>query len=428
MNTTSTRTVRILEQLVNQLPIGTNLALLQLMWALLGGHFLTSRGAVHSAMAAAGFDRQQTQRSWSALRRGIWNCDELVGTFNAIVGAEGSWQAQQYGGYRPVAVDITAIWRPKLCNWAGSFYRQLLGKRFRGIGFGLIVRVGQIDGQRIPLLQKIVRGNKSSDSEETLKTKSLKAAAAVMCADDVLVHDAGVSIADVQAIGAVNYVIRLASNCTARRPYLPPYKGRGCRPKRGMLLRPLARQWKDRLLAATPPDVTASFRYAGRKVKVRGWTGVMRADLKVADKHHLYTVWVFDDPLYRKPLLLGTNLLAADPAVIYQLYVDRWPVEQLPLVAKQLLGCQRQFVFAPTSCWRLGELALLMGNLLTWLAATSDPIPTGYWDRVPKKRPVAIVGSWRGHNFRKSSLLCHDFEKSGQKLTTCRKALTLIVG
>lgn len=427
MSTTSTRTLHILERLVNQLPIGTNLALLQLMWAIVAGHFLTSRGAVHSALTAAGFNRQEIQRSWSALRRGIWNCDELVTAFNDIVHSEGSFQAHQYAGYRPVAVDITAIWRPKLTNWGGTVYRQLIGKRFRGIGFGLIARVGQIDGQRLPLIQKIVRCTKPDDSEETLKTKVLHAAAASLSTEDVLVHDAGVSIADVQALAETNYVIRLASNCTARRPSLPAYKGKGRRPEKGELLRPLARTWQDRLLPATDPDVTASFRQADRIIKVRGWREVMRADLKVADEKVLYTIWVFDDPLYKTPLVLGTNLLEADPAVIYKLYVDRWPVEQVPLVAKQLLGCHRQFVFAPTSCWRLGELALLMGNLLTWLAATGDPIASGYWDRVPKKRQDAIGSTWRGLIFQKSSLNCHDFEKSGQKVTNCRKELRLIV-
>lgn len=123
---------------------------------------------------------------------------------------------------------------------------------------------------------------------------------------------------------------------------------------------------------------------------------------------------------------VGTNLLAADPAVIYRLYADRWSIEQIPLVSKQLVGCQRQFVFAPTSCWRLGELSLLVGNLLTWLAATADPIPSGYWDRVPKKRQDAIDGSWLALFFQKSSLNCQDFEKSGRKLDICPRELRLI--
>jgi hypothetical protein len=47
------------------------------------------------------------------------------------------------------------------------------------------------------------------------------------------------------------------------------------------------------------------------------------------------------------------------------LYRDRCPVEQTPLAIKQMLGAQRQFVFAPDSQQRLPMLALLAGTILT---------------------------------------------------------------
>jgi hypothetical protein len=56
-------------------------------------------------------------------------------------------------------------------------------------------------------------------------------------------------------------------------------------------------------------------------------------------------------------------------------------------VAKQLLGLQRQFVFAPASRQRLPELALLAANILTHLAAVLPPLPTGFWDRCPRRTP-----------------------------------------
>jgi hypothetical protein len=94
-------------------------------------------------------------------------------------------------------------------------------------------------------------------------------------------------------------------------------------------------------------------------ITVSGWLGVMRADLKVADHHELYAIGVFVDPLFKTPLVLGTDL-SAGPEVIFRLYLDRWPVELIPLVTKQLLGCHQQFVFAPLCCWRLAELAFLV--------------------------------------------------------------------
>lgn len=427
MTTASQRTVQVLEQIVKVVPVGTNLALLQLMWAMITGCFLSSRGAIHSALLRSGFKPGEIRRSWRALRWGQWHIHELVQRFRQQVEQNGAWQRHEYGGYWPVAVDTTAYWRPRLQGWPGKLYRQLAGKAMTGIGFGLMADVGQVGQQRLPLLRAIVRGHDAAASEMNLKEHTVAQAARLLQANEVLLHDGGLSIAQLQAAEAARFVVRLGTNCTARRPYLPPYKGRGRRPSRGVLVRPLPRKWKDRILPATPPDVTTTFALAERTITVYGWQELMRADLKVADDHELYSVWVFADPLFKTPLVLGTNL-SAGPEVIFSLYLDRWPVEQIPLVAKQLLGCQRQFVFAHTSCWRLGELALLVGNILTWLAVLLPPQPSGYWDRHPKKHLGGCAGSWLRLFFQKRPLLTGDFEKSGRPQPTYPRELRPIAG
>ena len=427
MTTASQKTVQVLEQIVKVVPLGTNLALLQLMWAMITGSFLSSRGAIHSALIRSGFEPEEIRRSWRALRWGKWNIYELVQCFRQQVELTGQWQSHEYGGYRPVAVDTTAFWRPRLQGWPGKLYRQLAGKAMTGIGFGLIADVGQVGEQRLPLIRAIVRGHDAADSEMNLKERTVAKAARLLKEDEVLLHDGGLSIAQLQAVGAARFIVRLGTNCTARRPYLPAYKGRGRRPTRGILVRPLKRKWKDRVLSATRPDVTISFEFEERTITACGWHGLMRSDLKVADDHELYSVWVFADPLFKTPLVLGTNL-SAEPEVIFSLYLDRWPVEQIPMATKQVLGCQRQFVFAHTSCWRLGELAFLVGNILTWLAVLLPPQPTGFWDRRPKKRPDGYGGSWQRPFFQKIPFLTGNFEKSGQLQTIYRKELMLIGG
>jgi hypothetical protein len=397
------------------------------MWAMITGSFLSSRGAIHSALIRSGFEPEEIRRSWRALRWGKWNIYELVQCFRQQVELTGQWQSHEYGGYRPVAVDTTAFWRPRLQGWPGKLYRQLAGKAMTGIGFGLIADVGQVGEQRLPLIRAIVRGHDAADSEMNLKERTVAKAARLLKEDEVLLHDGGLSIAQLQAVGAARFIVRLGTNCTARRPYLPAYKGRGRRPTRGILVRPLKRKWKDRVLSATRPDVTISFEFEERTITACGWHGLMRSDLKVADDHELYSVWVFADPLFKTPLVLGTNL-SAEPEVIFSLYLDRWPVEQIPLATKQVLGCQRQFVFAHTSCWRLGELAFLVGNILTWLAVLLPPQPTGFWDRRPKKRPDGYGGSWQRPFFQKIPFLTGNFEKSGQLQTIYRKELMLIGG
>jgi len=185
--------------------------------------------------------------------------------------------------------------------------------------------------------------------------------------------------------------VRLDRNCTARRNRLPSRSGRQGRPAEyGARVRPLARSYKAHQLAATPPDVTTQFTHAGRSIQVEGWRNVVRSDQKVAAANALLTIWVYHDPLYQDPLVLGTNL-TAQAATVFQLYLDRWPVEEVPLVCKQLLGLHRQFVFAAAARFRLPELGLLAANILAHLAAGLPALPTGFWDRQPRRTP----GRWR---------------------------------
>ncbi len=80
------------------------------------------------------------------------------------------------------------------------------------------------------------------------------------------------------------------------------------------------------------------------------------------------------------PQVLATNWTVSAEA-LWRLYRDRWAVEQLPLAAKPMLGCERSFVSGKESRFRLPELALLAGNLLSYVAATTAPVATGFWDR-----------------------------------------------
>jgi len=99
-----------------------------------------------------------------------------------------------------------------------------------------------------------------------------------------------------------------------------------------------------------------------------------------------FAIYVYHDPFYKQPLVLATNL-NAQPETAYLIDRDRWPVEQAPLAAKQMIGLHRHFVFAPTTCFRLPELGLLAGAILTYVAAVLPPVPAGFWDRTPKATP-----------------------------------------
>jgi hypothetical protein len=280
----------------------------------------------------------------------------------------------------------------------------------------------------MPLLRQVIRTRQKDRSEVQLKADTLRWVKHHLDASEVAIIDAGVEISDMQAIEMPQYVIRMALNCTGRRNYLPAYKGRGCHPKWGEKVRPLSRTHLENVIEATPPDRYTAVHFEGRDIAVHGWSDLISPIYKPGEAPASFAIWVFFDPLYQTPLVLGTNLTQAQPLTIFCLYLDRWPVEQIPLVAKQMLGLHRQFVFAPESCCRLPELAFLLGNILTYLAAVLPPLPTGFWDRRPKKHLAAYGGSYLAHNFLKMPFLTPNFAKRHLLRLIYRRVWPLIAG
>jgi hypothetical protein len=78
-------------------------------------------------------------------------------------------------------------------------------------------------------------------------------------------------------------------------------------------------------------------------------------------------------------------------------------VEQIPLSAKQMVGAHRQFVHNKESVQRLPELALLVGSILSFIAATFPAMPTGFWDREPKRTPGRLRRQLAGKAFPKDA-------------------------
>ena len=58
--------------------VGTNLALLQIFFALVSGRFLANRGALVPALADCGLPDEAVRRSVQALDYGRWNITDLI--------------------------------------------------------------------------------------------------------------------------------------------------------------------------------------------------------------------------------------------------------------------------------------------------------------------------------------------------------------
>lgn len=284
--------IQAIEYIVKPLNIGTNIALLHLLWAMVSGAFLPSRGAVHTALKLSGRSDEETKRGGEALRKGQWQIGELIGRWQEWVEKEEGWKVREYEGWRAMPCDVVVFPRLKLKGWVAKLYRGTFGRAIKAVGFGVIVGVGEYETERVPLLRKIIRCENKKDGEEKLKTALLKEGAKMLGEKEVFVHDAGVGVPEVQEAGIARYVIRLAKNCVARRHNLP--EDAHGNQKYGNKIRPLARTRKGKTTESTnDPEEKTSFAHQGRRIKAWGWKNVVGQNNKVSDNAPTYHIWVF---------------------------------------------------------------------------------------------------------------------------------------
>jgi hypothetical protein len=393
-------TIAVLNELLVDLPIGTNLAMLHVFWALLSGQLLNSRGALFPALKAIGLEDEAVRRAWTAFYSGVWQTVVLIELWRRHVEGLPDWKRHEYEGYKPVVADVTAFWRPSLKKCPSKHYHPAAGRALPAVIFGVVGKVGEINGQRIALPQAFERVYPKDPSEKRLWSIILKNIKKKLCADEIVVVDAGVKVSDLQEAGIVQYVLRLASNFTARRNILPVYRNKGRKPVYGELVRPLARTHKQNVLSASTPDETQSWDENGRTLRAEIWRNLVLPDCTPNAHNQTFDVYAIYDPDFDTPWLLATPVVLK-PNSVRNIYKDRWPVEQIPLSGKQMIGSHRQFVHADETIQRLPELALMAGSILSFLAATMPATPTGFWDRKPKRTPGRFRRTLAGQAFPK---------------------------
>jgi len=390
----------VLSRVVAGVPIGTNLGLFHLLWTLLSGCLLQSRGAVIPGLAAFGLSPAAVRRAWAALTYGHWRTAQLLVAWQHVVQDDGHWQAHRHGGYCPVACDLVGFWRPRLQACPTKHYCAQAGKALPAIPLGITARVGSVGTQRLAIPCLLMPTEADTPGESALQRRLLHQTQALLATDEVLVTDRGFPLAQLHAAGITQYVSRGPTNFTARRALLPAYCGKGRRPTKGALVRPLPRIYKGRSLAATPPDRRETWQDGTREVScivsAQFWDNLVLPD--VPPGAPTFTTVVIHDPRFAEPLLLNTSLPLTG-AQAQAVYRDRWPVEGLPLWAKQMLGAARQFVFAEASRQRLPELSLLAGSILAYTAATQPAVPIGFWDRTPRPTPGRLRRVLAGVHF-----------------------------
>ena len=374
---------------------------------LVSGALLPSRGAIFPALKSIGLDDAATRRAWAAFRKGVWQTAILLRLWQEYVEGLPGWTVHRYEGYSPITVDVTAFWRPALKNCPSKHYHPAANRALPAVIFGITGQVGDLNGQRIALPRSFERVHPKDPREDRLWREMLKQVKKNLAEDEIAVLDAGVKLSLLREIGLERYVVRLAKNFTARRNCLPAYAGHGRKAKYGALVRPLLRIHNGKTLTATSPDETISWQENKYEIRAEIWRGLVLNKTVPNKENKTFDVYAIYDPDFDEPWLLATPV-GLHTSSVRAIYRDRWPVEQIPLSAKQMVGAHRQFVHADESIQRLPELALLAGSILSFLAATVPAIPTGFWDRKPKRTPGRLRRILMGKPFPK------DYQFPGQ--------------
>ena len=152
----------VLSRVVASVPIGTNLGLFHLLWMLLSGRLLQSRGAVIPGLAAFGLSDAAVRRAWAALAYGRWHTSTLLAAWQKLVQDDGAWQVHRHGGYRPVAIPV-----------------------------GIAARIGSVGTQRLALPCLLVRTTADEPGEAALQRELLHQTQALLATDEALVTDRG---------------------------------------------------------------------------------------------------------------------------------------------------------------------------------------------------------------------------------------------
>jgi hypothetical protein len=269
-------------------PVGTNLALFHLFWALLSGRFLTYRGALFPSLTDLGLPPDAVRRSQAALAHGQWKTEDLLVAWHKRVVEQGRFRTYCYEGFRPVAGDLIGFFRPKLRHCPGKHYTSRANKALPAVVLGLIVTVGSVDKSRLAVPGALVR-QVPGETDAQLQRRMHAQMKKVLAPDEAAILDAGSEIAEVLASGLQHFVLRGPTNFTGRRNALPPYKGRGARPQYGKEVRPLARWYKDHSIEATPPDATARWKEGRYSIRAKIFNNLVLSTSKPGGRS--FAVW-----------------------------------------------------------------------------------------------------------------------------------------
>lgn len=375
-------TTSVISNLIETLPSGTAYFVGVTLIAMMTGRIVASRGSLARAVFPLVVHiRWGWHRVERSLERGKFSLDELIEKSYHWSLQNLEPQEVHLGVYQRkiAALDSSTIVRRRSQSLRaallGKGYCHEVGKAVKANLVAALVTVAFIGRIRVPLL-RMVRFAKSEEAAVARLFEEVNKLSGYY----LIVVDAKIATQEQFAKATEEKALagRLRKNVKLRMaPKQRKKKGRGRPMKHGAILRP----GKDH--PGVKPDEDFKMKVEGREIRVRRWNGAhFEGHAEVA-----LDVLRIDDPKYKKPLLVGTTARELSTEELLKAYPHRWPVETLFYVGEATTGSESVRAWSEKAVERRIGLGLMSASLLKAIAATSEGIAMGPWDR--KAQPTA---------------------------------------
>jgi len=376
-----------INNLVRSLPAGTAYFIGVVLITMYTGQLVHHQGSLaRAALPYVAHLRWGWHRVERALARGSFCLDALFDRGAAWCVAHLPVEPVRLGSEQRTvpALDSSTIarWRSrKPSALLGKGYCQRAQRAVRANLVAVLTSVVLIRGVRVGLVTRTRFGQRCEEAVAALFGDLPESADKRR-----LSVDAGIATCEQFAAATAHPALvgRLRKNASLRRAPAPRRRGqRGRSPVHGPVLPPGAKQPEGRA------DEDTTLTVEDRQVRVRRWNKLhfARAPKTVID------VVRVDDPLYKRPLLIGTTARELTTAEIRQAYGHRWPVETNFFVAQGTCAMEMPRAWTDQAVSRRISLALLGGSLLKAIAAACEALPMGPWDR----KAVTSAGRLANH-------------------------------
>ena len=368
-------TAAAINSLIQTLPSGTGYGIGLVLIVMMRGRLMHHKGSLARAALPLVLElRWGWHRVERAMERGKFLLDGLFDWASEWCLTHLEVEPVRLGcpGREVIALDSSTIARLR-CQVGKA---ALLGKGYchragRANIIATAVSIVLIRGVRLGWVRRVRFGASCEAAVSQLFADLPKSVAARL-----IVGDAGIATKEQFAAATAHEALlgRLRRNCKLRCAPPPPNGKRGRNSIHGPVLHP------GRSLPEVAPDEDLTFPSEAGPVRLRRWHQVHW------EGYHQTPVDVLRaaDPSYKEPGLVGTTAGELTTEELWQAYPHRWPVETLFYIGAETTATEKPRAWTEQAVERRIGLGLLRGSLLKAIAAMSEGLAMGPWDRKPQ--------------------------------------------